>query len=388
MINIEEYSKGYYVIIALMIVSGSANTIFFNLQNNYYSSKNKDDDKFFNHPWLQTGFMYIGEFYCALIWICFKDKFLKNLKKDELIETNQRQDVSPFLFYVFLSMLCDLIGSILRNISLLFLPGSVFQMLRGGLILITSMYSFFILKKSLKKFQLIGIIIVFIGLFIVGLYSLLLKDKFENYKNIPLGISLLLASLFIQGFQFIFQEKVMNEYNCHPMQLIAWEGTWGLIIIIIVLIFSEFIVCSNDIKDICCKKGDEYYLEKTILAFRQMSEKLPLLFFCLFSTISIGFYNFYGTVLAKLSSSTTRLVMDSARTLVVWIFFLTLHMENGQVLEVFSYQQLIGFLLVIIGQIIYNGLLKFRILGYDEEDDKIDKNDTNISQSCLNNNDD
>ena len=28
MINIEEYSKGYYVIIALMIVSGSANTIF------------------------------------------------------------------------------------------------------------------------------------------------------------------------------------------------------------------------------------------------------------------------------------------------------------------------------------------------------------------------
>jgi len=50
--------------------------------------------------------------------------------------------------------------------------------------------------------------------------------------------------------------------------------------------------------------------------------------------LSIAFFNFAGISVTKELSATTRMVLDSVRTLVIWIVTLSLGWQNFQYLQV------------------------------------------------------
>lgn len=52
------------------------------------------------------------------------------------------------------------------------------------------------------------------------------------------------------------------------------------------------------------------------------------------NVFSIAFFNFAGVSVTKELSATTRMVLDSIRTLVVWIFSLVFKWEHFQYLQV------------------------------------------------------
>lgn len=363
-----EYSKSYYIMMGLMIFTGTCNTISLKLQNRLY-------DKIlgypFQHPWFQTIIMFIGELYCSFFWLCMRRKFqreeeIENEKKisDGKESTEQLPQASPFLFLV--TMGCDLIGSTLLNFALLNMAGSVFQMLRGSMIIITCAFSIIFLSKYPKNYQWLGVGIVFLGVFLVGLSSQIFSSSSSESTNV-FGIIMLLFSLMFQGFQFIYQEKILNKYKCHPMQIVAWEGIWGFISFIILLPIFEFIPCSESLKMICSINGNgELYLEATIFAFKQMFDKIPMFFLMIFQTFSVCGFNFFGIMLVKMSSSSTRAVMDNTRTILVWLFFIFVPMTNGETLESFVWLQLVGFIILLFGQVIYNSILKIPFLGFDK----------------------
>lgn len=64
--------------------------------------------------------------------------------------------------------LCDFITSTLQYIALNFIPGSVYQMMRGGTIITTFLFSIFFLKTKVQKNQIAGSALAFIGVLIVG----------------------------------------------------------------------------------------------------------------------------------------------------------------------------------------------------------------------------
>lgn len=363
----KEYSKTYFIMMALMILTGTCNTVFLKLQNRFYDTILGYP---YQHPWFQTLIMFIGEFYCALFWLCARNKIKRDeeTEKEERIskgeEVNDLPEASPFLFLV--TMGCDLVGSTLLNFALLNMAGSVFQMLRGGIIIITCAFSIIFLSKYPKNYQWLGVGIVFLGVFLVGLSSQIYSSTGGETTNV-LGILMLIASLMFQGFQFIYQEKILNKYKCHPMQLVAWEGTWGVIAFLILLPIFEFIPCGASFESICSINGKgQLYLESTIFGFEQMFDKIPIFFFTILQTFSICGFNFFGIMLVKMSSSSTRAVMDSTRTVLVWIFFMIVPMMNGKTLEKFVWLQLVGFIVLLFGQTIYNAIIKIPILGFDK----------------------
>ena len=65
---------------------------------------------------------------------------------------------------------------------------------------------------------------------------------------------------------------------------------------------------------------------------------------------SIAFFNFAGISVTKELSSTTRMVLDSGRTLIIWAVSLALSWQK------FFALQIVGFLLLVIGMGIYNGV--------------------------------
>ena len=354
-----EQTRTYYIYLLIMIITGTFNTVFLKLQNKAYETIL---DAPFSHPWFQSLIMFIGEGYCAIAWFIYRKKIIaeeeENLKKEGK-EPDERPDPPVYLF--FLSSMCDVVGSTLLNFGLLMMSSSVFQMLRGGVIIVTCLFTIFFLKRKIRNYQWFGVVLVFIGVFLVGLAS-------QNDGETQIfGILLLLLSLLFSGFQFVYQEKILDQYKTYSLQLVAWEGIWGLIVFIILLPIFEFIPCNADmdkVENICSLNEDgDYFVETSVLAIKQMFVQVPMFFFVFGQTLSIALFNYYGILISKFASSATRSVMDSTRTVLVWVFFLLVPLQGAT--EQFSGLQLCGFTVLLVGQLIYNQLMTVNVAGLD-----------------------
>ena len=71
--------------------------------------------------------------------------------------------------------------------------------------------------------------------------------------------------------------------------------------------------------------------------------------------LSIAFFNFSGISVTKELSATTRMVLDSARTVVIWIVSMAVGWQAFAVKSFFV--QLAGFILLICGMCIYNDII-------------------------------
>ena len=91
-------------------------------------------------------------------------------------------------------------------------------------------------------------------------------------------------------------------------------------------------------------------LEDALDAFCQIGHKPLILLALLGNTVSIAFFNFAGLSVTKEMSATTRMVLDSLRTLVIWVVSLALGWET------FHGLQVLGFVVLLTGTMLYNGL--------------------------------
>ena len=77
-----------------------------------------------------------------------------------------------------------------------------------------------------------------------------------------------------------------------------------------------------------------YYLEDALDGLYQLTHNGLLLFSFLLTVFSIAFFNFAGITVTKELSATTRMVLDSVRTLVIWAFSLAVGWQTFQFLQV------------------------------------------------------
>jgi len=145
----------------------------------------------------------------------------------------------------------------------------------------------------------------------------------------------------------------------------------------ILLIIFQFADCSGwdqDIREGICFFYNETYnvtyvngtyydvnktiskIEDTDFAFRQMDDNTSLLVVYIFYIVSIALYNIVGINLTKLVSSTARAVVDTVRTVFIWLFFLCFE-PVPNVGETFYPLQLFGFILLVFGTLVYNEIL-------------------------------
>lgn len=82
------------------------------------------------------------------------------------------------------------------NIALTMVAASVYQMLRGIIVIITAIMSIIFLKRKLYLHHWSSMSVIFIGVFLVGLASLLTPKTGGNEDNEtkPLGLILLIIA--------------------------------------------------------------------------------------------------------------------------------------------------------------------------------------------------
>ena len=358
-----------YLFMLLLLITGSINTIANKLQQNTISL----GIAYKGHQKFITFCMFNGEFLCLLFyWLKDGRKKNKNSEQIESSENNPTINLKPkakFWYFLFPAVF-DILGSSISSISLSFLPSSIYQMFRGAIIIFTCTASILFLKNKYYRQHFLGICIVVIGLIIVGVNAALSGSSDEFDSKIVLGIFLVVLSQVFSCMLFVSEEKILKNYDVPPLKAVGMEGMWGVACYIILLFIFYFIRCESwyDIlKDNVCiedGKGGDIRFENAIFAFKQIWESSNIKIYLSMYVLSIAFFNFSGLTISKYSSATSRTIVDTLRTVIVWTFFLVMPFVPEDTKETFSWLQLLGFVILILGGLIYNEILVIKFWGF------------------------
>ncbi|CAF3357492.1 unnamed protein product [Rotaria socialis] len=338
----------------LMLVTGTINTLstkWADRQNARYCNRTGPAEGF-EHPFLQAIGMFVGEFLCLLvfkfIWystaryrinqMTYKGDSSAAVVKCWPIHIDKdihllhgEQVFNPLIFWA--ASILDMCSTCLSYFALNFTTASSFQMLRGSVMVFTALFSIVFLKKRLTRIHWLGIVTVVMGLVVVGLSDLLFSKVPEgNHSNGEkiAGIFLILLAMIFTSLQVVYEERFIGKYNIPPLQAVGWEGIFGFCTLGFLLIPFNFIHWNRS------HTGPHHRLEDIPSAFCNI--------------LSIAFFNFAGISVTKELSSTTRMVLDSGRTLIIWAVSLSLSWQKFYAL------QIVGFLLLVAGMGIYNGV--------------------------------
>ena len=73
--------------------------------------------------------------------------------------------------------MCDFVSSTLQFAGLILISSSIYQMMKGGTIILTAVFSVMFLKRKLRSYHYLGILFTVLGITIVGLSTFLVKGE-------------------------------------------------------------------------------------------------------------------------------------------------------------------------------------------------------------------
>ncbi|KAG1664857.1 Solute carrier family 35 member F6 [Nymphon striatum] len=372
----------------LMVITGSINTLTTKWADRTPSEGKDKTIRKFDHPFLQACSMFLGEFSCMIAYKVMisiykrKNRDMADMKADLPPSVAGNNKFNPLIFLP--PALCDMLGTSTMYIGLNLTYASSFQMLRGAVIIFTGLLSVAFLGRKLKWYEWTGICTVVVGLVVVGVSDIIsgsnstndmnsiltvhmqagdcLTDYLKYFNNVVncnqwgdqraaailkplLGDLLIIIAQIIVGTQMVYEEKFISKHNVPPLQAVGWEGFFGFSILAILLVPMYYIPVGHVLFH-----NPDGNMEDAIDGFYQIGNNWQVaLAFC-GTIVSIAFFNFAGISVTKEISATTRMVLDSVRTIIIWIVSLAIDWQQ------FHPLQLLGFFVLIIGMCLYNDI--------------------------------
>lgn len=124
---------------------------------------------------------------------------------------------------------------------------------------------------------------------------------------------------------------------------VGYEGLFGFATLGTLLVPFYYIVIGSPFSN-----SPSGAMEDAIDAFYQIKNNWQILMAIMGTIFSIAFFNFAGISVTKEISATSRMVLDSVRTMVIWVFSMAVGWQGFQGL------QLAGFVALLFGMCLYN----------------------------------
>ena len=277
------------------------------------------------------------------------------------------------VFMLALPACCDITGTTLMNVGLLFVAASIYQMTRGALVLFVGLFSVLFLHRKLYLFHWSALFIVVLGVAIVGLAgaiapnpqdlpepqslargALLAARRTANHAgaiaNTPEALQTVIGVLMIAGAQiftatqFVLEEWILENYALEPLKVVGWEGIFGFLVTFVGMIILHLAIGRTD-------AGRYGYFDMQE-GWREITHYRAVAVSSILIMISIGGFNFFGLSITRSVSATARSIIDTCRTLFIWIVSLALGWET------FKWLQIIGFALLVYGTFLFNEIVQ------------------------------
>lgn len=229
-------------------------------------------------------------------------------------------------------------------------------MTRGALVLFVGLFSVIFLKRHLRPFQWFALFIVVLGVGIVGLAGALFKEEPAPIKGHEvttttasaavrtiIGVLLIAGAQIFTATQFVTEEWVLENYALEPLKVVGWEGIFGFLVTVVGMLFLHITVGSTP-------EGQYGYFD-AVEGLREITGYKAVAVSSLAIMVSIGGFNFFGISVTRSISATARSIIDTCRTLFIWIVSLALHWES------FKPLQIVGFGLLVYGTFLFNGIV-------------------------------
>ncbi|XP_067211912.1 solute carrier family 35 member F6 isoform X3 [Linepithema humile] len=270
----------------LQIVTGSFNTLSVKYADRQVVLGEDGQLRHFNHPFMQSSFMFFGE---ALCFIAFKIFYIYyNRRGDGSVDNNVLTKGSRIFnpFILLIPALCDMFATSIMYIGLNMTYASSFQMLRGSVIVFTGLFSVGFLNRKLGVREWTGIAFVIAGLAFVGASDILTMENTDISANsVITGDLLIIFAQVISAVQMVVEEKYVGEQDIPALQAIGWEGIFGFIGISVAMIPLNYIAAPPPFAD-----NSRGTLEATDEALIQIGSSSKLLI----AVIAYWFYNSFN----------------------------------------------------------------------------------------------
>jgi drug/metabolite transporter (DMT)-like permease len=168
-----------------------------------------------------------------------------------------------------LPAICDICGTTLMNVGLLFVVPSIYQMTRGALVLFVGLFSLIFLRRRLYLYQWFALITVVTGVAIVGLAGALYKDDKMTPASLLLairevasigttkartpeairtiiGVCLIAGAQIFTATQFVLEEFILEKYALEPLKVVGWEGLFGFTVTLFGMLLLHFAIGRTD----------------------------------------------------------------------------------------------------------------------------------------------
>ena len=188
-----------YSIMLGMLISGSANTLILKYQNDESS-----DGNLFTHPYFQTWIMFLGE---LTVFGAYgvKKQYIKRQATQTgdaalLMSPGTRQAGQQHLklncnpLIIAIPATCDFCASTLMFIALTMVDASIYQMMRGIIVVITALLAWIFLGKKQYRHHWTAIVFIIAGVAEVGWVAIALEGGSSTSTSPTTGIILLMIS--------------------------------------------------------------------------------------------------------------------------------------------------------------------------------------------------
>ncbi|KAJ9637273.1 hypothetical protein H2199_007560 [Coniosporium tulheliwenetii] len=423
-------------LVAMMLATGVCNTLLTKYQDmqcvRNCSSADPSKRKHFEQPVIQTAQMFIGEMGCWLVvgGFALYNRYLSRSSSTSYepvpsgeaeaggdadddseaplaaplhLKTDHEGRIPLEGWKVLLLALpacCDIAGTTLMNVGLLFVAASIYQMTRGALVLFVGLFSVLFLKRRLGPYKWFALFVVVAGVAVVGLAGAISHDdkarpgaaeaeqlqwheeikayvgtalrlardmadeahkaaKSRSSVQTIIGVLLIAGAQIFTATQFVLEESIMEKYALEPIKVVGWEGLFGFAVTVIGMAILHLAVGRTE-------SGRYGYFDAReglweITHYRAIAVSSILIM------ISIGGFNFFGLSVTRTVSATSRSTIDTCRTLFIWIVSLGLGWET------FKWLQVLGFALLVYGTFLFNDLVRPPLKACMTRKDEVDE---------------
>ena len=347
---------GRYITLTMFFIIG-AFTPFLNgiILKNSYTWKNGLTLKF-SKPWFTNWMTYLGMLIITL------PKIISYIRHHD-----KRVGFSIFRKTAVPSILA-IIASGMQNYSLMYMPLTIWQIFFSFQILFTTVFAVTYRKQQLYLVDWLGLLLTVVGVCFNGVAGLIRGIKStDDITTIFFMFIICILSHGIKSFETILEESLLHEQQLTGFELTAAEGLWGFYLM-------TFIVLP------CCQALPSSYVlyENTIESFQQMGKSINLLLFNIAYMILNTAFTYLGFQITDIYSAIQRNMYENLRPLALWILttlFYYLWSDDdigvGEEIDKYSFLELAGYAIVILGNLIYNRVIRFPCFIYvDSENEK------------------
>eukprot|EP00727_Mastigamoeba_balamuthi_P013740 m51a1_g899 hypothetical protein (451) ;mRNA; f:42173-43989 len=391
------------VAVVIFLASGTASTIITKFIFTSRAAGRHGREHEFLKPWFNAWTMFFGMALCLIV-------HLVEARRNASRRSPKHKDRHPpvgrralwrqrvrLVLVVGVPAMCDVVGTYLMNVGFLWITTSVWQMLRGSVIVFTAVLKVTYRhkriypagtappargnKRTRLHSEILGTVVVLVGVSLVGLSAFYTPGEASGgggddvgssassgagggggghgvgVTKMVAGIALVVLSELMIAIQTIVEEKLLHDVRASATLLVGIQGVWGLVVCSLVCMPLAQVLPGDD--------GDGIR-EDTLDTLEMLGNSWALVALNAAFALNVLVLNVYILVVIAKADAMLMNLLDPVRTLFVWGVMLLVHYAispaHGESLNWWSFLELGGFAVLVLGLFLYNGVVRFRCL--------------------------